>query len=80
MDIAFDTILSKILAFGAGFPWHIEEFVVQDAVWVDLSTHKASVPYFILQCMVPSKKGLKAPIFKDQAICADGRCSRGSME
>ncbi|KAG2090557.1 hypothetical protein BD769DRAFT_1395777 [Suillus cothurnatus] len=64
MDIAFDTILPKILAFGAGFPWCIEEFVVRDAVWVDLSMHKASVPYFILQCMVPSKKGLKAPIFK----------------
>jgi hypothetical protein len=64
MDIAFDTILPKILAFGAGFPWRIEEFVVRDAVWVDLSTHKASVPYFISQCMVPSKKGSKAPIFK----------------
>ncbi|KAG1780113.1 hypothetical protein EV702DRAFT_1277004 [Suillus placidus] len=64
MDIAFDTILPKILALGAGFPWHIEEFVVRDAVWVDLSTHKASVPYFISQCMVPSKKGSKAPTSK----------------
>ncbi|KAG1790000.1 uncharacterized protein HD556DRAFT_1446572 [Suillus plorans] len=51
MDIAFDTILPKILTFGAGFPWRIEEFV-------------ASVPYFISQCMVPSKKGSKAPTFK----------------
>ncbi|KAG1770854.1 hypothetical protein EV702DRAFT_1202184 [Suillus placidus] len=64
MDIAFDTILPKILTFGAGFLWRIEEFVVQDAVWVDLSTHKASVPYFISQCMVPSKKGSKGPTFK----------------
>ncbi|KAG1730901.1 hypothetical protein EDB19DRAFT_2010419 [Suillus lakei] len=64
MDIAFDTILPKILTFGAGFPWHIEEFVVRDAVWVNLATHKASIPYFISQCMVPSKKGSKAPVFK----------------
>ncbi|KAG1786134.1 uncharacterized protein HD556DRAFT_1313689 [Suillus plorans] len=64
MDIAFDTILPNILTFGAGFPWRIEEFVVRDAVWVDLFTHKASVPYFISQCMVPSKKGSKAPTFK----------------
>ncbi|KAG2158617.1 uncharacterized protein EDB93DRAFT_1100274 [Suillus bovinus] len=64
MNIAFDTILPKILTFGAGFPWRIEKFVVQDAVWVNLATHKASVPYFISQCMVPSKKGSKAPTFK----------------
>ncbi|KAG1740962.1 hypothetical protein EDB19DRAFT_1974957 [Suillus lakei] len=64
MDIAFDTILPKILTFGAGFPWRIEEFVVRDAVWVNLATHKASIPYFISQCMVPSKKGSKAPVFK----------------
>ncbi|KAG2335888.1 hypothetical protein BDR05DRAFT_1006358 [Suillus weaverae] len=51
MDIAFDTILPKILTFGAGFPWRIEEFV-------------ALVPYFISQCMVPSKKGSKGPTFK----------------
>ncbi|KAG2369245.1 hypothetical protein BDR07DRAFT_1477241 [Suillus spraguei] len=28
INIAFDTILPKILTFGAGFPWHIKEFVV----------------------------------------------------
>ncbi|KAG1760646.1 hypothetical protein EDD22DRAFT_848322 [Suillus occidentalis] len=66
MNIAFDTILPKILTFGAGFPWRIEEFVVRDAVWVNLATHKASVPYFISQCMVPSKKGSKAPTFKSK--------------
>ncbi|KAG2751398.1 hypothetical protein P692DRAFT_20727424 [Suillus brevipes Sb2] len=66
MNIAFDTILPKILTFGAGFPWRIEEFVVRDAVWVNLATHKALVPYFISQCMVPSKKGSKAPTFKSK--------------
>lgn len=64
MEIAFDTILPKILTFGAGFSWHIEEFIVRDAMWVDLSTHKASIPYFLLQCMVASKKVSKASMFK----------------
>jgi len=64
MEIAFDTILPKILTFGAGFPWRIEEFVVRDAMWVDLSTHKASIPYFLSQCMVTSKKVSKASTFK----------------
>ncbi|KAG1894208.1 uncharacterized protein F5891DRAFT_1195475 [Suillus fuscotomentosus] len=64
MEIAFDTILPKILTFGAGFSWCIEEFIVRDAMWVDLSTHKASIPYFLLQCMVTSKKVSKALMFK----------------
>jgi hypothetical protein len=64
MEIAFDTVIPKILTFGAGFPWHIEEFVVRDAMWVDLSTHAAALLYFFSQCMIASKKGSKGLTFK----------------
>ncbi|KAG2342758.1 hypothetical protein BDR05DRAFT_1000732 [Suillus weaverae] len=53
-----------ILMFGVGFPWHIEEFIIRDAMWVDLSTHMALFPYFFSQCMIPSKKGSKGLTFK----------------
>ncbi|KIK32531.1 hypothetical protein CY34DRAFT_101312 [Suillus luteus UH-Slu-Lm8-n1] len=64
MEIAFDTIIPKILMFGAGFPWRIKEFVVRDAMWVDLSTHAAALLYFFSQCMITSKKGSKGLTFK----------------
>ncbi|KAG1876491.1 hypothetical protein DFJ58DRAFT_865615 [Suillus subalutaceus] len=48
INLAFDTVIPKLLVFGNGFPWRINEFTVRDAGWVNLSTHPSHVPYFFL--------------------------------
>lgn len=64
IELALDTVLPKVLAFGRGFPWRTEEFVVRDAAWVDLSGHSPTVPYFLAQCLVQSRRGPKTTTFK----------------
>ncbi|KAG1811330.1 hypothetical protein EV424DRAFT_1542551 [Suillus variegatus] len=64
--LAFDTVTPKLFVFGNGFPWRTDEFTVQDAAWVDLSTHQPNIPYFFSQCLVPSRCGQKAPTFKSK--------------
>jgi hypothetical protein len=61
-----DMVVPKIFVFGNGFPWRTAEFTVRDAAWVDLSTHQPNVPYFFSQCLVPSRHGQKAPMFKSK--------------
>ncbi|KAG1852800.1 hypothetical protein DFJ58DRAFT_402804, partial [Suillus subalutaceus] len=64
--LAYDTVTPKLFVFGNGFPWRTNEFTVWDAAWVDLSTHQPNVPYFFSQCLVPSRRGQKAPTFKSK--------------
>ncbi|KAG1801309.1 hypothetical protein EV424DRAFT_1545421 [Suillus variegatus] len=64
IELALDTVLPKVLTFGRGFPWRTEEFVVRDAAWVDLSGHSPTVPYFLAQCLVQSRRGPKTTTFK----------------
>ncbi|KAG1851897.1 hypothetical protein F4604DRAFT_1686725 [Suillus subluteus] len=66
INLAFDTVIPKLFVFGNGFPWHIDEFTIWDAAWVDLSTHQPNIPYFFSQCLVPSQRGQKAPTFKSK--------------
>ncbi|KAG1830675.1 hypothetical protein F4604DRAFT_1695416 [Suillus subluteus] len=66
INLAFDTVIPKLFIFGNGFPWRINEFTVWDAAWVDLSTHQPNIPYFFSQCLVPSRRGQKAPTFKSK--------------
>ncbi|KAG1887343.1 hypothetical protein F4604DRAFT_1675320 [Suillus subluteus] len=66
INLAFNTVIPKLLVFGNGFPWRINEFTVWDAAWVDLSTHPSHVPYFFSQCLVPSRCGQKVPTFKSK--------------
>jgi len=80
IEIAFDTVLPKILTFGAGFPWRIDEFVVRDSMWVDLSTHQATVPYFFFAMHGPEQERFKTIYVQNKAICFDGCRSRSSME
>ncbi|KAG2738583.1 hypothetical protein P692DRAFT_20758678, partial [Suillus brevipes Sb2] len=65
VELALETIVPKLRKFGGEFIWCVEEFVIQDAAWVDLSGHPRSVPYFYDQCLQPSRKGNKS-IFKSK--------------
>ncbi|KAG1901330.1 uncharacterized protein F5891DRAFT_979512 [Suillus fuscotomentosus] len=62
--IAFDTVLPKILTFGRGFPWRTQEFLIRDAAWVDLAGHLPTIPYFLAQCLVQSRRAPKTTTFK----------------
>ncbi|KAG1878330.1 hypothetical protein F4604DRAFT_1680016 [Suillus subluteus] len=64
--LSLDTVLPKIQAFAAGFPWHQDQFIVRDGGWVDLSTHPPRQPYFYSQCMHAARKGLRAMTFKSK--------------
>ncbi|KAG1890317.1 hypothetical protein F4604DRAFT_1914864 [Suillus subluteus] len=66
IGLALNTIVPKLLTFGDGFPWRTDDFTVWDAAWVDLSTHQPNIPYFFTQCLVPSRRGQKAPTFKSK--------------
>ncbi|KAG1887660.1 hypothetical protein F4604DRAFT_1674848 [Suillus subluteus] len=63
--VALETVVPKLRKFGGEFIWHVEEFVIRDAAWVDLANHPQSVPYFYDQCLLPSRKGSKS-IFKSK--------------
>lgn len=65
VELALETIIPKLRKFGGEFIWCVEEFVIRDAAWVDLSGHPQSVPYFYDQCLQPSCKGNKS-IFKSK--------------
>ena len=64
VNIALDTIIPKIQAFCPTFPWRINEFVVRDTEWVDLSAHNSESPYFYSQCLQNSRKKPDAYTFK----------------
>ncbi|KAG1847348.1 hypothetical protein DFJ58DRAFT_843236 [Suillus subalutaceus] len=65
INLAMETVLPKLHAFGGTFSWREHEFIVRDLKWVDLATHPPSIPYFYSQCLQPAHKGpAKAPIFK----------------
>ncbi|KAG1887168.1 hypothetical protein F4604DRAFT_1916981 [Suillus subluteus] len=60
IKLALETVVPKLRKFDGEFVWRVEEFVIQDAAWVDLSNHPQSVPYFYDQCLQPSRKGTKS--------------------
>ncbi|KAG2112686.1 uncharacterized protein F5147DRAFT_771228 [Suillus discolor] len=60
IKLALETVIPKLCKFNGEFVWHVEEFVIRDAAWVDLSNHPQSVPYFYDQCLQPSRKGTKS--------------------
>jgi len=63
--LALTTIVPKIIAFSPDFPWRYQDFVVRDASWVDLSGHpEPHRPYFYSECLQPSRKNTKTPVFK----------------
>ncbi|KAG1760020.1 hypothetical protein EDD22DRAFT_955335 [Suillus occidentalis] len=64
--LSLDTVLPKIQAFAAGFPWRQDQFIVRDGGWVDLSTHPPHQPYFYSQCMHATRKGSCATTFKSK--------------
>ncbi|KAG1773283.1 hypothetical protein EV702DRAFT_583738 [Suillus placidus] len=66
ITLLLDTILPKIRAFAAGFLWRQDQFIVRDGGWVDLSTHPPRQPYFYLECMQATRKGLRAMTFKSK--------------
>ncbi|KAG2029448.1 hypothetical protein BDR03DRAFT_1018380 [Suillus americanus] len=63
--LALETVVPKLCKFGGEFIWRVEEFIIRDAAWVDLSNHLQSIPYFYDQCLQPSRKGTKS-IFKSK--------------
>ncbi|KAG2035985.1 hypothetical protein BDR03DRAFT_1012103 [Suillus americanus] len=63
--VALETVVPKLRKFGGEFIWHVEEFVIRDAAWMDLANHPQPVPYFYDQCLLPSRKGTKS-IFKSK--------------
>ncbi|KIK37537.1 hypothetical protein CY34DRAFT_15633 [Suillus luteus UH-Slu-Lm8-n1] len=66
ITLSLDTVLPKIQAFAAGFPWRQDQFIVRDGGWVDLSTHPPHQPYFYSQCMHATHKGSRAMTFKSK--------------
>ncbi|KAG2335574.1 hypothetical protein BDR05DRAFT_1006665 [Suillus weaverae] len=60
IKLALETVVPKLRKFNGEFVWRVEEFVIRDAAWVDLSNHPQSVPYFYDQCLQPSRKGTKS--------------------
>ncbi|KAG2153622.1 uncharacterized protein EDB93DRAFT_1248527 [Suillus bovinus] len=60
IELALETVVPKLRKFGGEFIWCVEEFIIRDAAWVDLSNHPPSVPYFYDQCLQPSCKGTKS--------------------
>ncbi|KAG1896152.1 uncharacterized protein F5891DRAFT_1193385 [Suillus fuscotomentosus] len=59
IKLALETVIPKLRKFDGGFVWRVEEFIIRDAAWVDLSNHPQLVPYFYDQCLQPSCKGTK---------------------
>ncbi|KAG1730994.1 hypothetical protein EDB19DRAFT_1912656 [Suillus lakei] len=66
IELALDTIVPKLQIFGGGFLWRVNEFIVRDSAWVDLSNHRWSVAYFYDQCQQLSCKGSKTTTFKSR--------------
>ncbi|KAG2344991.1 hypothetical protein BDR05DRAFT_998601 [Suillus weaverae] len=66
IELALNTIVPKLHIFGGGFLWWVNEFIVRDSGWVDLSNHPRSVAYFYDQCQQPSRKGSKTTTFKSK--------------
>ncbi|KAI6140348.1 hypothetical protein BKA82DRAFT_172411, partial [Pisolithus tinctorius] len=67
VDIALRTITPRIQAFRPEFLWRDSEFVVRDAMWVDLFRHSltSNEPYFYAQCLHPAtRKNSRAMVFK----------------
>ncbi|KAG2159141.1 uncharacterized protein EDB93DRAFT_1245690 [Suillus bovinus] len=60
IELALETVVPKLRKFGGEFIWCVEEFIIRDAAWVDLSNHPPSVPYFYDQCLQPSRKGTES--------------------
>ncbi|KAG1879968.1 hypothetical protein F4604DRAFT_1922644 [Suillus subluteus] len=68
IKLALETVVPKLCKFDGEFVWRVEEFVIQDAAWVDLSNHLQSVPYFYDQCLQPSRKGTKSTFKSKQFV------------
>ncbi|KAG1893352.1 uncharacterized protein F5891DRAFT_1196492 [Suillus fuscotomentosus] len=60
IKLALETVVPKLRKFDGEFVWRVEEFIIRDAAWVDLSNHPQLVPYFYDQCLQPSRKGTKS--------------------
>ncbi|KIK77273.1 hypothetical protein PAXRUDRAFT_17625 [Paxillus rubicundulus Ve08.2h10] len=65
ISLALETITPRIRAHCPQFPWQVDEFVIRDAKWVDLSQHSPLLPYFYHECLhQASCKNSKAMVFK----------------
>ncbi|KAG1831404.1 hypothetical protein EV424DRAFT_1343134 [Suillus variegatus] len=64
IELALVTIVSKLQIFSGEFVWQVDEFIVQDSGWVDLSSCRCSVPYSYDQCQQLSRKGSKTIVSK----------------
>ncbi|KAG2134629.1 hypothetical protein BD769DRAFT_1665069 [Suillus cothurnatus] len=66
IKLALVTIVPKLQIFGSEFVWRVNEFIVRDSGWVDLSSHQPLVAYFYNQCQQLSRKGSKTMVFKSK--------------
>ncbi|KAG1860868.1 hypothetical protein F4604DRAFT_1930184 [Suillus subluteus] len=66
IELALVTIVPKLQIFGSEFVWRVNEFIVRDSGWVDLSSHQPLVAYFYDQCQQLSRKGSKTMVFKSK--------------
>ena len=64
VTISLETIIPKVKMFCPSFPWRVDEFVVRDSEWVDLSAHHSPLPYFYSQCLQPARKNSNIYTFK----------------
>lgn len=60
--MALETVVPLVIAFCPEFCWHVDEFVVHDDSWVDLSNHLDTVEsclgYFDHKCLHRKGKGV----------------------
>ena len=64
VTIALKTIILKIEAFCPTFPWRINEFIIHDMEWVNLTAHNSLAPYFYFQCLHATCKDANICTFK----------------